>query len=128
MTLLAAHATWVLIVAFAGSLVYELYRATARAGTSRHDSPAALGKQSPLYAGAAIVSALLFARFDLASWIGLGFTVVVIGISIFYYNPTIMDERRPGIIDWLEDLLFTGLLFVAAALLAYDATGWTLQR
>ena len=128
MTPLAAHATWVLIVAFAGSLLYELYRATAKAGTSRHDSPDALARQIPLYVGAAIVIGLLFVRFELASSIGLGFTVVVIGISILYYNPTIMGERRPGIIDWLEDLLFTGLLFVAAALLAYDASGWTLQR
>jgi UDP-N-acetylmuramyl pentapeptide phosphotransferase/UDP-N-acetylglucosamine-1-phosphate transferase len=128
MTLLAAHASWVLIVAFAGSLLYELYRATAKAGTSRHDSPDALARQIPLYAGAAIAIGLLFVRFELASWIGLGFTVVVIGISILYYNPTIMRERQPGIVDWLEDLLFTGLLFVAAALLAYDVSGWFLLR
>lgn len=128
MTLLATHAIWLLVVAFAGSFLYELYRASARAGTSRHDSRAALARQIPLYVGAAIVISLLFARFEFASWIGLSFTVVVIAISIFYYNPTIMGERRPGIIDWLEDLLFTGLLFVAAALLTYDASGWTLQR
>ena len=128
MTPLAAHATWVLIVAFAGSLLYELYRATAKAGTSRHDSPEALARQIPLYVGAAIVIGLLFVRFELASWIGLGFTVLVIGISILYYNPTIMRDRRPGIVDWLEDLLFSGLLFVVAALLAYDASGWILQR
>jgi hypothetical protein len=24
-------------------------------------------------------------------------------VSIFYYNPRIMLERRPGIIDWFED-------------------------
>jgi hypothetical protein len=125
---LATHAAWLLAVAFAGSLLYELYRATAKAGTSRHDSPDALARQIPLYVGAAIAIGLLFARFEFASWIGLSLTVAVIAISIFYYNPTIMGERRPGIIDWLEDLLFTGLLFVAAALLAYDASGWTLQR
>ena len=126
-TMLAAHATWILIAAFGGSLLYEVYRATAKAGTSRHDSPDALARQLPLYVGAAIVIGLLFARYEFGSWIGFGFTVVVIAISIFYYNPTIMGERRPGMIDWLEDLLFTGLLFVAAALLAYDASGWTLH-
>ena len=128
MSALTAHATWILVAAFGVSLLYEVYRATAKAGTSRHDSRAALARQIPLYAGAAIVIGLLLARFELASWIGLAFTAAVIGISILYYNPTIMRERQPGIIDWLEDLLFTGLLFVAAALLTYDATGWILQR
>jgi UDP-N-acetylmuramyl pentapeptide phosphotransferase/UDP-N-acetylglucosamine-1-phosphate transferase len=61
MTLLATHAIWLLAVAFAGSLLYELYRASARAGTSRHDSRAALARQIPLYMGAAIVIGLLFA-------------------------------------------------------------------
>jgi hypothetical protein len=37
-----------------------------------------------------------------------------------------MLERRPGIIDWFEDLVFTGLLFVAGALLLYDILGMTL--
>jgi hypothetical protein len=30
-----------------------------------------------------------------------------------------MLERRPALVDWVEDLLFTGLLFVAAAQLSY---------
>jgi hypothetical protein len=38
-----------------------------------------------------------------------------------------MLERKPGIIDWLEDLVYTGLLFVAATLLVYEIVGKTLQ-
>ena len=34
----AAQVSWVLIAAFALSLLYELYRATAKAGTSKYDS------------------------------------------------------------------------------------------
>jgi hypothetical protein len=48
-------------------------------------------------------------------------------VSIFYYNPRILLERQPGVIDWFEDLVFTGLLFVAAVLLAYEVAGMTLQ-
>jgi hypothetical protein len=47
----------------------------------------------------------------------------MICVSIFYYNPRIMLARKPGIIDWFEDLVFTGLLFVAAALLLYAISG-----
>lgn len=128
MTALVAHATWILIGAFAGSLLYELYRATVKAGTSPYDSALALARQVPLYVGATGVIALLFVRFEAASWVGLAFTVAVGLTSILYYNPVVMTKRQPGIVDWLEDLVFTGALFVAAALLAYDATGWSLVR
>ena len=41
-------------------------------------------------------------------------------------QPTVLPQRKPGPIDWLEDRLYTGLLFVAVALLAYDLLGKTL--
>lgn len=44
-------------------------------------------------------------------------------VSIFYYNPRIMIDRQPGVIDWFEDLVFTGLLFVVVALLLYELRG-----
>jgi hypothetical protein len=128
MSVLSLHAAWVLVAAFVGSLVYELYRATAKAGTSPHDSIGAFLRQTlALYVAAIAVIAMLFSRVELASWVGFAFSVAVIGISVFYYNPAIMAQRRPGLVDWIEDLGFTGLLFVAAVLLLYDATGWTLQ-
>lgn len=32
-------------------------------------------------------------------------------------------DRRPGLLDWFEDLVFTGLLFVATAQLLYEIAG-----
>jgi hypothetical protein len=37
-----------------------------------------------------------------------------------------MLERQPGVVDWIEDLVFTGLLFVAATLLLYEVLGMEL--
>jgi len=128
MSTLATHATWVLVVTFAGSLAYELWRATAKRGTSRYDSMGALVRDTALlYVMAAVVIGLLVAQVAWASWIGFAFSLAVIAISMFYYNPRVMFERRPRMIDWFEDLAFTGLLFVAATLLLYDGLGWTLQ-
>lgn len=128
MTVLARDAAWVLVVTFAISLGYEIWRATVKAGTSRHDSPRLLAQQLALYVVAAAVIAALFGGFSWASWVGLALCVVMILVSVLYYNPVIMLERKPGIIDWIEDLVFTGLLFVAAALLLYDVLGWELKR
>ena len=47
-------------------------------------------------------------------------------MSIFYYNPKMMVERKPGLIDWFEDLVYTGLLFVVAALLTLEVSGFAL--
>jgi hypothetical protein len=124
---LTRHAAWILLITFARSLLYELYRATIKARASRHDSLRTFVSQGlPLYGAAAIVMATLFAGFAWAAWVGLVFTVALILMSIFYYNPRIMLERQPGMIDWFEDLVYIGLLFVAATLLLYDVLGKTL--
>jgi ATP/ADP translocase len=104
----------VLAANFTLSIVYEAYRATAKAGASRHDSVSGFVEQLPLYAVAAVVIALLLGRRRHSATIGLLFCTAVIVISVFYYNPVIMLERQPGIVDWVEDLVFTGLLFAAA--------------
>lgn len=127
MSTLTTHAAWVLVVTFALSLIYEIYRTTAKAGTSRHDSPRAFAQGFVIYGVAAVVIAGLFAAAAWAPWAGLVFSVVMIATSIFYYNPTIMIERQPGRLDWFEDLVFTGLLFVAAFLLYYEVMGYSLQ-
>jgi hypothetical protein len=127
MTDLVTQAAWFLTAAFVLSLVYELYRATAKAGTSVHDSPASFVKNNvPLYAVAAVVIVVLFAGFGWAPWVGLIFSAVVVGASILFYNPKIIVERRPGIVDWFEDLVFTGLLMIALVLLGYQVLGVTL--
>jgi hypothetical protein len=128
MTDLVTQAAWILVAAFVLSLVYEVYRATVKAGTSAHDSPASFVKNNvALYVVAALVIALLFAGFESAPWVGLIFTAVVIAASILYYNPKIIVERDPGVVDWFEDLLFTALVFLAMALLFYQVLGVTLQ-
>lgn len=58
--------------------------------------------------------------------VGLVLSIGSILVSVIYYNPRIMVERSPGIIDWIEDLVFTGLLFVSSALLLYQVLGITL--
>ena len=120
---LTRDAAWVLATAFSLSLVYEVYRATIKAGTSQHDSMRKLLLQTPLYVGAAAIVYMLFIAIELAVAAGLTFTVAVILVSILYYNPRIMMERLPSFIDWFEDMVFTGLLFVAAALLIYEMLG-----
>jgi len=122
-TTLVADAAWVLLIAHALSCGYELWRATARAGVSEHDSLSAFLRQDiPLYVVAAVVISLLFADVGGAAWIGLAFSIVVILASVFFYNPQVMPKRQPGLFDWFEDLVFTGLHFVAAALLIYEIT------
>ena len=120
MTTFIIHAAWTLTAAFVLSFFYEVYRATVKAGVSQHDSVRSFILQViALYLPAAIIITLMFGGREWAAWVGLVFSVVMILVSIFYYNPKIMLERRPGILDWFEDLVFTGLLFVAAAQLIY---------
>ena len=123
MSTLVRHAAWALAVSFAISVAYELWRATAKAGTSRHDTMSNLFWGLVLYAVSATVIVALFLGVGWAPWAGLAMSVGWILNSIFYYNPTIMLERQPGVIDWIEDLVFTGLLFIAATMLLYDVLG-----
>lgn len=126
---LMVHAAWVLLAAHVLSAAYELWRASARAGVCEHDSMRNfLRKDLPLYVLAAVVIGLLLIDVGPAAWLGLGFCIVVILASIFVYNPTVLLARKPGPVDWFEDLTFTGLHFVAATLLLYEVTGSTLAR
>lgn len=126
-TLLEVLTAWVLVATFTLSLGYEIWRATAKSGASRHDSPRAFLIQDLwLYVVATAVIILLFAGVPFAAWIGLIFAIVLILVSVFYYNPKMMLERKPGMIDWFEDLVYTGLLFVAAAFLLLEVSGLAL--
>ncbi len=121
MTTLVTQAAWVLSAAFVLSGVYELYRVTPEpAPLAMTRSLPFLRKNIVLYAVAVGGHRPAACRFAWAPIIALVFSVAVIGASIAFYNPRIMLERQPGVIDWFEDLVFTGLLFVAAALLAYQ--------
>ena len=125
-TLLESISAWLLIIAFALSIVYEFWRATAKAGTSKYDSMRFFVQGLWLYVLAAIVIVLLLVGVPFAAWVGLVFAVLVILVSIFFYNPTMMAEREPGLIDWFEDFVYTGLAFVVAALLILEVAGFEL--
>ena len=123
----SSQVSWVLIAAFALSLLYELYRSTAKAGTSEYDSMRSFLTQAlPFYAIAFVLAVLVRTGWPWVAWTALAVGVALIMVSIFYYSPIVLPQRRPGPIDWLEDKLYTGLLFVAVALLAYDLLQKTL--
>lgn len=123
---LAGHAGWLLLVAALISVLYELWRATARAGVSPNDSMAKWIQGLPVYVVAIVVSVLLIAGWEWASLAGL----VVAGgsclASIFWYGPTVLIERQPGLIDWVEDRLFTMLVAIVFVLLVYEVAGFRL--
>jgi phosphatidylserine synthase len=123
----ATQVSWVLVAAFALSALYELYRATAKAGTSKYDTMRTFLTQGvPAYAVAFALAVLVRSGWPWVAWATLAVAVALILVSIFYYSPTVLPHRQPGPIDWLEDKLYTGLLFVAVALLTYDLLGKTL--
>jgi hypothetical protein len=116
---LTIHAAWTLLTAQTGSLAYEVWRATTRAGVSRFDSPRSLAQLAPAYVVAAGVIGALFADLPGAVPVGLGFSLLVVGVSTFYYNPVMMLARRPELVDWVEDVAYTVAHAVAATQLAY---------
>jgi phosphatidylserine synthase len=71
----------------------------------------------PGYAAAFALAVLVRTGWPWVTWTGLLVAVALIGVSILYYSPIMLPQRQPGPIDWLEDKLYIGLLFVAAALL-----------
>lgn len=117
---LKIQAAWTLVVTFSLSIVYELWRSTAMLGTSEYDNMSAFWALSPLYIAAAFIIFALFKGYSWSTRVGIAFSVLLIFVSIFYYNPQMMLVRQPGLIDWFEDFAYTGLLFVTATMLYYD--------
>jgi uncharacterized membrane protein YGL010W len=124
---LSTQAAWILIAAVVISLAYETFRATARAGVSKYDSMRSLLSSVPLYVPIVAAAVALFSGALWIAWIVLVMTIGLIGVSIFYYSPTMLPPRRPAMIDHLEDKVYTGLLFVVAALLIYRVAGVVLS-
>jgi hypothetical protein len=105
----------------------ELYRSTAKAGTSKYDSMRGFLTQAvPACAVGFTLAVLVRTGWRWVAWTVLAVAVALIVVSIFYYGPMLLPQRKPGPIDWFEDKLYTGLLFVAAALLLYHLLGKTL--
>ncbi len=126
--MLDIYAAWVLSVAFGLSVLYETWRMLARRGVSVHDTPTEWAKGLIIYVIAGGVIWALFVGLPGAAWLGLLLSVGFILVSTFYYNPVIMRDRRPEAVDWIEDILFTGLLFIAAWLLAFHVMGFQITR
>jgi hypothetical protein len=64
-------------------LAYELWRATAKAGTSKHDSMRIfLAQGSVIYGTAAVVIVMLFVGMTGAEWVGLVFAFISIAVSV----------------------------------------------
>jgi hypothetical protein len=93
----ATQVSWVLIAAFALSLPYELYRSTAKAGTSKYDSMRTfLTEAVPSYAVAFALAVLVRTGWQWVAWTVLAVAVALIMISILCYSPIILSQRKPG--------------------------------
>jgi hypothetical protein len=120
---LALVAGWLPLAATLLSVGYELWRAVARTGIGRNDTMRDWVMALPLYAGAVVVSILLIGGWELAPLAGIAYGLLA---SIFYYGPRVLLARRPGMVDWVEDRVFTMLVAIVAVLLAFDLLGVTL--
>lgn len=124
---LSGQAGWLLLAATVISVAYELWRATARAGLSAHDSKAKWVQGLPIYVVATVVSALLIIGWE---WAPLAGMVVAGGsflTSVFWYGPTVLCRRDPELIDWIEDRVFTALVGIVFILTLYELLGVDLR-
>ncbi len=107
------QAFWILIATFTLSFVYEaIYRYIVKAGVSAFDAWS-FSEIVFYLVGFGMTFLVLVKRFWVW-WIELLFLLGLIAIAIFYYDPVMLLARHPGLIDWMEDTVYTGLLFVVA--------------
>jgi hydrogenase/urease accessory protein HupE len=116
-----------LVVTFAMAFVYEAYRGFVMTGVSQYDTPSLVGV-SLLFSLVGIgIGYLAYRGPHWGRHVALLFVLAVIAGSIVLYNPVILPERDPGLIDHVENLLYTGLMIAVAILLLYDIRGVTLE-
>ena len=124
---LTTLAAWLMASAFAISTAHEAYRASVKAGVSQYDSMHAfLTRTLPFYVVAMIIVFATGIGVPNMAWLALAISIAMVLVSIFYYNPTILRARQPGIIDWTENIMFVGLFFASGVLLAAYVSGITL--
>jgi phosphatidylserine synthase len=123
---LANQAGWLLLAAALISVLYELWRAMARAGVSPNDSMSSWLQGLPIYVIAVAVAMLLIVGWEWAPVAGFAVAGLSCLASIFWYGPTVLPTRQPQLIDWVEDRVFTMLVAIVFALLAYDLLGFSL--
>lgn len=115
------QAFWFLLTALSLSLGYELYRVIAKAGVSSYDTfnPALL----LFYLMGFGMAALIRSNRRWAWWLVLLFTLVLIAMGTFYYDPIVLLARHPDLIDWCESGAYLGLLWVIAFLSVQQLRG-----
>lgn len=124
---LASQAGWLLLGAAVLSAVYELWRAVARTGVMKYDSIRAWLLSMTVVALKVVVAVLLLAGWEWAPHAGLILAAGLLLISIFYYGPSVLFERKPGLVDHFEDRVYTALVAIVAVLLGYQLLGVTLK-
>jgi hypothetical protein len=121
------QAFWILIATFTLSFGYEaIYRYIVKAGISAFDAWSF--SEIMFYLIGFGMTFLVLAERFWVWWIELLFLLVLIAIAIFYYDPIMLLARHPGLIDWMEDTVYTGLLFVVAFLCLGNLRFWFPQR
>jgi len=89
------------------SAVYELWRAVARTGVTKYDSIRAWLQSMTVVVVEVAVAVLLVAGWEWAPPAGLVLAGGLFLVSVFYYGPTVLFERRPGLVDHFEDRVYT---------------------
>ena len=112
---------WILLATFTLSLGYEVYRDTVMAGATSFDAfnPAL----AIFYLACFGMTFLVRLNRSWTSWLMLFFTLGLIAVGMFYYDPEILPARHPGYVDWFESVAYLGLLFIAAFLCLQEVRG-----
>lgn len=124
---LASQGGWLLLGAAVLSAVYELWRAVARTGVMKYDSIRAWLLSMTVVALEVVVAVLLLVEWEWAPHAGLVLAGGLFLLSVLYYGPKVLFERRPGLVDHFEDRVYTALVAIVAVLLGYQLLGVTLK-
>ncbi len=124
---ITSQAGWLLLAAAVLSTVYELWRAVARTGVMKYDSIPAWLLSMTVVIVEVVVAVLLLAGWQWAPHVGFILAGGLFWLSVFYYGPKVLFERRPGLVDHFEDRVFTVLVAIVALLLGYQLLGVTLR-
>ena len=114
---------WTLVSAQTISLLYQVYRSTIMEAPQwdAFDAPAVIGYT--ILFGVALL-ARLGRRWTW--WLTLLSSIAIINVGIFFYFPEVTAARQFGPIDWIEGVVYEGLLFVAAIMSIFSLAGRTL--
>lgn len=104
-----------------------MWRAVARSGVSKYDSIRAwLTSLLPVATIKVVVAVLLLVGWDWAPAAALIVSGGLFLVSVFFYGPRVLFDRSPGLIDHLEDRVYTALLAIVAVLAGYQVISVTL--